>query len=297
MELGFVGVGAMGAPMAGRLLDGGHGLIVHDVRPEAVAPLAARQARTAESPKAVADMAETVIVSLPTLGAWREVGLGADGLAKGGRIAKVVNTCTVGSGFIREMAAALGEAGIEMLDCPISGGPPGAEAGTLSVMASGSRALFDELRPALDCWGHTVVHVGEEPGAAQTVKLVNNILSAAALAVTSEALVMGSKAGVDLEAMLEAVNAGSGRNSATAGKVPASVLDRSFAYGAALDILMKDIELALAEAERLQVPSWVSSAVRQFFRHWHMQGKGREDITSIVQMVEGFAGHTLPKVR
>ena len=297
MELGFVGVGAMGAPMAGRLLDGGHGLVVHDVRPEAVAPLAARQARTAESPKAVADMAETVIVSLPTLGAWREVGLGAEGLAKGGRIAKLVNTCTVGSGFIREMAAALGEAGIEMLDCPISGGPPGAEAGTLSVMASGSRALFDELRPALDCWGHTVVHVGEEPGAAQTVKLVNNILSAAALAVTSEALVMGSKAGVDLEAMLEAVNAGSGRNSATAGKVPASVLDRSFAYGAALDILMKDIELALAEAERLQVPSWVSAAVRQFFRHWHMQGKGREDITSIVQMVEGFAGHTLPKVR
>lgn len=209
----------------------------------------------------------------------------------------MVNTCTVGSGFIREMAAALGDSGIEMLDCPISGGPPGAEAGTLSVMASGSRALFDELRPALDCWGHTVVHVGEEPGAAQTVKLVNNILSAAALAVTSEALVMGSKAGVDLEAMLEAVNAGSGRNSATAGKIPASVLDRSFAYGAALDILMKDIELALAEAERLQVPSWVSSSVRQFFRHWHMQGKGREDITSIVQMVEGFAGHTLPKVR
>ena len=195
------------------------------------------------------------------------------------------------------MAAALGEAGIGMLDCPISGGPPGAEAGTLSVMASGSRALFDELRPALDCWGQTVVHVGEEPGAAQTVKLVNNILSAAALAVTSEALVMGSKAGVDLEAMLEAVNAGSGRNSATAGKIPASVLDRSFAYGAALDILMKDIELALAEAERLQVPSWVSASVRQFFRHWHMQGKGREDITSIVQMVEGFAGHTLPKVR
>ena len=147
MELGFVGVGAMGAPMAGRLLDGGHSLIVHDIRAEAVAPLAARQARTATSPKAVADMAETVIVSLPTLGAWREVGLGEQGLTKGRRIAKVVNTCTVGSGFIREMAATLAESGIGMLDCPISGGPPGAEAGTLSVMASGSRALFDELRP------------------------------------------------------------------------------------------------------------------------------------------------------
>ena len=181
--------------MAGRLLDGATASRARCPRRGGGAARGEAGARGRE-PEAVADLAETVIVSLPTLPAWRAVGLGAEGLAKGGRIRCVVNTCTVGSGFIREMAAALGEAGIEMLDCPISGGPPGAEAGTLSVMASGSRALFDELQPALTCWGQTVVHVGEEPGAAQTVKLVNNILSAAALAITSEALVMGSKAGV-----------------------------------------------------------------------------------------------------
>ncbi len=297
MELGFVGLGAMGGPMAGRLLDGGHSLVVHDKRAEAAAPFAARQARETASPKAVADLTETVIVSLPTLAAWREVGLGAEGLVQGSRIGRIVNTCTVGSSFIREMAEALGGSGIEILDCPISGGPPGAEAGALSVMASGRRALFDELQPALACWGRTVVYAGEEPGAAQTLKLVNNILSAAALAVTAEAMVMGSKAGLELDVMLEAVNAGSGRNSATLGKFPASVLDRSFAYGATMDIIMKDIDLALAEAERLQVPSWVSGTVRQFFRHWHMQGKGGEDLTTIVQMVEGFAGHALPRIR
>ena len=107
MELGFVGVGAMGAPMAGRLLDGGHSLVVHDVRPRRWRRSRPGRRARPTSPKAVADMAETVIVSLPTLGAWREVGLGEQGLAKGGRIAKVVNTCTVGSGFIREMAATL----------------------------------------------------------------------------------------------------------------------------------------------------------------------------------------------
>jgi 2-hydroxy-3-oxopropionate reductase len=297
MEAGFLGVGNMGLPMAGKLLDGGHALTVYDVRPEAMRPLLERQARQATSPKDLADKCEIVFVSLPTLAAFRAVAFDADGLIAGSRMRLLVNTCTVGVPFVREVEHAMAARGVTMIDCPISGGPPGARAGALSVMVSGDPAAVEHVRPMIALWGRTLTVAGDKPGAAQVLKLTNNILSAVALAATAEAFVMGAKGGLDPEVMLAAINAGSGRNSATEAKFPASVLTRSFDYGAEMHILMKDIDLAIAQGEELGVPMWVCQAARLVFKHAMFQGAAKEDLTAIVKYIERDADFEIPKTR
>ena len=267
MEAGFLGVGNMGLPMATRLLDGGHRLTVHDIREAAMQPLLDRQARRAASPRELADQCEIVFVSLPTLAAFRAVMFGEDGLIHGKAMRLLVNTCTVGVPFVKEIEQAATAQGVTVVDCPISGGPPGARAGTLSVMVSGEPAAVDRLRPMISLWGRTLTVAGDKPGAAQVLKLTNNILSAVALAATAEAFVMGAKGGLDPEVMLAAINAGSGQNSATQSKFPAAVLTRSFDFGAEMHILMKDIDLAITQGEELGVPMWVCQAARLVFKH------------------------------
>ena len=297
MDAGYLGVGNMGLPMAHRLLDGGHTLTVYDIREAAMQPLLERQARRAGSPRDLADQCEIVFVSLPTLAAFRAVAFGDDGLTKGKAMKLLVNTCTIGVPFVKEIEAAMAAQGVTVVDCPISGGPPGARAGTLSVMVSGDPAAVEKVRPMISLWGRTLTVAGDKPGAAQLLKLTNNILSAVSLAATAEAFVMGAKGGLDPEVMLSAVNAGSGRNSATESKFPLSVLTRSFDYGAEMHILMKDIDLAIAQGEELGVPMWVCQAARLVFKHAMFKGAAQEDLTTIVKYVERDAGFEMPKTR
>ena len=144
MEAGYLGVGNMGQPMAHKLLDAGHSLTVFDINEAAMRPLLERQARRATSPQDLADRCEIVFVSLPTLAAFRDVMFGADGLAKGKVMKLLVNTCTVGVPFVKEIEQAMAVRGVSVVDCPISGGPPGARAGTLSVMVSGDPAAIEQ---------------------------------------------------------------------------------------------------------------------------------------------------------
>jgi 3-hydroxyisobutyrate dehydrogenase-like beta-hydroxyacid dehydrogenase len=235
-------------------------------------------------------------VSLATLDALRDVCLGADGVLQGGKVKTLINTCTVGVPLVEEIAAAALEKGIALVDCPISGGPPGARAGTLSVMVSGPPAAIEAVIPVISLWGPVTV-AGDKPGLAQVLKLTNNILSAVALAATSEAYVMGAKGGVDPEVLTKAINAGSGRNSSTLDKFPKSVLTRNFDYGAEMHILMKDIELAIAQGERLGVPMWVCQAARLLFKHAVFTHGTESDITTLVQSIERAAQFELPKTR
>ena len=297
MEAGFLGVGNMGLPMAGKLLDGGHSLTVYDIDEAAMRPLLERQVRRATSPKDLADQCEIVFVSLPTLAAFRAVALGADGLVQGGAMNLLVNTCTVGVPFVKEIEQAMAQRGVTVVDCPISGGPAGARAGTLSVMVSGDPAAVERIRPMISRWGRTLTVAGDKPGAAQVLKLTNNILAAVSLAATAEAFVMGAKGGLDPEVMLTAINAGSGRNSATEAKFPTAVLTRSFDFGAEMHILMKDIDLAIAQGEDLGVPMWVCQAARLVFKHAMHQGAAKQDLTEIVKYVERDAGFEMPKTR
>ena len=299
-SVGYLGVGNMGLPMATQLMDGGTQLSVFDIREASLKPFLDRQARRADSPKHLADTCETVFVSLPTLPALRDVCFGTggqeNGVIHGKSIKLLVNTCTVGQPMVEEMAAACAARGITLVDCPISGGPPGARAGTLSVMVSGDAAAIERIRPLISRWGKVVV-AGDKPGLAQVLKLTNNILSFVSMVASAKAFVMGGQGGVGLETMLTAINAGSGRNSATQSKIPLSVADRSFKYGAEIDIICKDADLAIAQGEALGVPMWVCQAARLVFKHLQFEGRGREDLTTVVQHIERIAHHELPKTR
>jgi 2-hydroxy-3-oxopropionate reductase len=297
MKAGFLGVGNMGLPMAGKILDAGHELVVYDVREDAMRPLLERQARRAASPKEIADTCETVFVSLPTLKALRSVVLAPGGLIDGKAMKLLVNTCTVGIPMIREMEAALQPRGIGLVDCPISGGPAGARAGTLSIMASGAPELIDRIRPLVSEWGKTFVVAGDEPGAAQVLKLTNNILFAVNLVLTGEAMVMGTKGGVRPEVLLEAINAGSGRNAALSMVIPNAVLPRTFDFGCPLHILMKDVDLAVELGEELGVPMWVCQAARLVYKHAMFEGRADTDISRMVELVEKGAGYQIPKTK
>lgn len=297
MKAGFVGTGNIGQPMAARLMSAGHELIVCDLRPEALGPLLAAGAKAVDSPRAAADAAEIVFLSLPSQGAFRAAGLGPDGCIHGKAAKIIVNTSTLGMPFIQEMARAFATRGMILVDCPISGGVVGTRAGTLSVMVSGDPAAIETIRPLISCWGHTITVAGDRPGAAQVLKLTNNILSIVALAATAEAFVMGAKAGLDPEVMLAAINAGSGRNSATESKFPVAVLNRSFEYGSAIQILMKDADLAIEQGEALGIPMWVCQAARLVYKYAMFQGAAGDDVTTIVQHIERAAGFEIPKTR
>jgi 3-hydroxyisobutyrate dehydrogenase-like beta-hydroxyacid dehydrogenase len=286
MQLGYLGIGNMGRPMAERLLDVGHQLWICDTREEAMRPLLERQARHATSPKVLADTCETVVVSLPTLEIFREVLSGPNGLLAGSALKTLINTCTVGAPFIGEVVQTCAIKGVIVIDAPISGGPSGAKAGTLAVMVSGSSAKVAELMPIFNQWGSTVVVAGEAPGAAQIMKLTNNILCAVSMVATSEAMTMATKGGINPDAMLQILNNGTGRNFATMSVFPKVVVPRTFDYGATIEILMKDVDLAIEQGEALGVPMWVCQAARLVLKHGVFQGRAQQDMSRIVQIIE-----------
>lgn len=289
MQLGFVGLGQMGSRMAGRLLKAGHGLVVHDVDPAAVANLVERGATAAGTATEVGDQAELVLTSLPTPAVVRDVVLGESGLCAGGRITHLIELSTTGAPTSRSVAAELAKRGITAVDAPVSGGAKGAEAGTLAVMVACAEAEFGFVEPILAELGR-VFHVGTEPGLGQVMKLVNNYLAAAALATTSEAMVVGVKAGLDPRMMIDVLNAGSGRNSATQDKFPRSVLPGRFDSGFATGLMEKDLGLFAEEATGTQVPLWIGSAVHQMWKQARDQLGPSVDFTGVVRLVEGWAG-------
>jgi 2-hydroxy-3-oxopropionate reductase len=289
MRIGYLGVGNMGLPMAGKLLDGGHELWVCDVREEAMRPLLERQARRAASPRELADACDTVVVSLPTLKVFRQAMGGPDGLLAGKALKTLVNTCTVGGAFIAEIEQACASTGVTVVDAPISGGPAGARAGTLAIMVSGDPVAVAALTPMFRLWGPTVVNAGSRPGAAQIMKLTNNILCAVALVATSEAMTMATKGGIEAEAMLQVLNNATGRNFATVNVYPEAVIPRTFNYGATLEILMKDVDLAIEQGEALGVPMWVCQAARLVLKHGIYQGRAQQDMSRVAEMIENGA--------
>src|SRR6266850_2028782 len=187
------------------------------------------------------------------------------------------------------IAKGLKAKGIVAVDATVSGGLAGAEKGTLAVMVSGPDEVVPRLRPALEVLGKIFV-VGREPGQGQTMKLLNNLLSATALAISSEAVVMGVNAGLDPQQILDVINSGTGRNSATADKFPRFVLPRTFNAGFAIGLFNKDIRLCLEEADALGVPMIVGTAVRQLMTIAQAYEGYEADITEIVKPVERWAG-------
>ena len=288
-DLGFVGVGNMGAPMANRLIDAGHRLTVYDIRDQAMAPLLARGAKAARSTREVADATDIVLFSLPEPADVQGEALGGTGMIAGERAKVLVDLSTTGPRTTAAVVAGLAAKGIAVVDSPVSGGVPGAKKGTLAVMASGSRQLVDRVEPVLAHFGK-VFFVGERPGMGQAMKLCNNILSATSMAVTAEAMVMGVKAGLDPKLMIEIINSGTGRNTATENKFPNEILPRRFTQGFATGLMYKDVRLCLEEAEALQVPMWVGGAVKMLWQLANSERGPQSDFTEIVRVIEEWAG-------
>ena len=287
--IGFVGVGRMGGPMAGRLLDAGHTLTVFDTSAEALAPLKARGATVAGSAEDVASSAEIVMMSLPTPPIVQAVSLGDKGILRGSKVRTLIDLSTTGPSVAKIVGAAAGERKVAWVDSPVSGGVSGATKGTLAVMVSGPRATFDEIEPLLKVFGKTFF-VGEKPGLAQIAKLANNLLAAAALVLSSEAMAMGVKAGLDAKVLIDIINAGSGRNSATQDKFPKAILPGTFDFGFATGLSYKDVRLCIDEAEAMGVPMVAGAAVRQMLAVTQARFGANSDFTCIAKVLEEWAG-------
>jgi 3-hydroxyisobutyrate dehydrogenase-like beta-hydroxyacid dehydrogenase len=289
LVLGFVGLGRMGGPMSGRLVDRGFKVVGFDLSPDAVGAARAKGVEIASSPQEVGSRADLVFVSLPTPDIVHDVVVGPDGIGSGGRVKTIVDVSTTGPSVAKKTAAALAEKNINWIDCPISGGIAGAVNGTLAVMVSGPKAEYEAIQDILTTFGK-LFYVGEKSGLAQVAKLANNLLAAAAMVVSSEAMVMGVKAGIEPQILLDIINAGSGRNSATQDKFPRSVLPGTFDFGFATGLSYKDVRLCIDEAEAMGVPMISGAVVRQILAATNARYGPASDFTSIVKITEEWAG-------
>jgi 3-hydroxyisobutyrate dehydrogenase-like beta-hydroxyacid dehydrogenase len=288
-NIGFIGVGRMGVRMARRLMDAGYALTIYDTSAEAMAPLVALGATASHSPAAVASAAEIVFASVPTPPIVLGVALGPKGVIEGSRVKIFIDTSTTGATVERAVAEGLAAKHIRMVDAPVSGGIKGAEKGTLAVMVSCSEETLARVKPILEVLGK-LFFVGTQPGQGQTMKLLNNLLSATAMAITSEAVAMGVKAGLDPSLVIDVFNAGTARNSATQDKIKQHVISRTFSYGFGIGLLNKDIRLCMAEADNFGVPMVVGSAVRQLLSIATQTEGFDADMTAMARTVEKFAG-------
>lgn len=287
--LGFIGVGRMGSLMTPRLLNNGYRVRVYDVSREAVAAMVGAGAHAAGSAKKVAEAAQTIFLSLPNPEIVHQAALGKDGVIEGGAVRRVVDFSTIGPRMAGIVARELASRNINYVDAPVSGGLKGAREGTLAVMVSCPGSVYAEVEQVLKVFGKPF-HLGERAGQAQTMKLANNLLAAAAIAVSSEAMVMGVKAGLNPRVMLEVLNAGTGRNSATQDKFPRSILPGTFDFGFATGLSYKDVRLCIDEAESLGVPMVVGAAVRQMLAVTNAMYGADSDFTSMCKVVESWAG-------
>jgi len=289
MQIGFIGLGNMGFPMARRLLKQKHNVIAFDTRSEALERVVALGAQAALSVKEVADRAETVMASLPSPVASLEVATGAAGVIEGSRVKRYVDLSTVGSQTAVQIHDRLAVRNLVAIDSPVSGGVGGAEKGALAVMVSGPRNEFDIIRTALEAIGRPF-YIGEKPGSAQTMKLVNNILAANVLVATSEVVVMGVKSGLDPGVMIEVLNAGSGATSASRDKFPRAILPRTFDYGFATGLMVKDVRLYLDEANALGVPADVAETIGRLWETAARDQGPDSDFTTVIKPFEKAAG-------
>ncbi|MBG9387379.1 NAD(P)-dependent oxidoreductase [Caenimonas aquaedulcis] len=283
--IGFIGVGVMGNPIAKHLLAKGHEVIVYDAAPAAVSAMVEAGAKAGASLKDVVDRAPVVFTSLPSPAVFTQVMVGEGGIKEGKAVKVVVDLSTVGSRATKAAAAGLLARGIDLVDAPVSGGAAGAKAGTLAVMVAGREQAVAQVKGLLEAFGKLFM-VGPEPGQAQLLKLLNNMLSSTAFAITSEAFVAGVKGGLDPQVMMAAINAGSGRSGASQDKFMKQVLPRSFDFGFPISSVCKDIGLAVEECEALGVPMWVGNTVRQLWNFAGATDGMQRDMTELVTSIE-----------
>ena len=291
--IGFVGLGNMGLPISLRLVKAGHRVIGCDARQEMRAQFTASGGEWADSPKEVADLADVVMVSLSTPAVVEAVALGPDGLLHGTRMKLYIDLSTTGPQMAKRVAERFARNGVVAFDAPVSGGIYGgvvdAGEGTLTLMASGPSASFAEVRELLECFGKKIFHVGEHAGMGHLMKLLNNLLSTTAMAVTFEAMTVGAKAGLDPQTMLDVLSVSSGTNHAVEKKIPKYLLP-GVPIGFSLDLSYKDVSLCVEAGEALQVPMRMGRTTCQIWHHALCKGDPKQDYLQVVKLFEEWGG-------
>lgn len=287
--IGFVGLGHMGFPIAECLLKAGYAVVGCDIAPGVRERFTGLGGTWAETPREVAKRCRVVLASLPTPQAVERVALGDNGVVHGDAVKIFVDLSTTGPRTAKAVAAKLAERGITAMDAPVSGGVYSAVKGALTVMLSGPAPAKEEVEPVLGAFGKNVFYVGAEAGMGQVMKLINNLLSATALASTCESLALGIKSGLDPQVMLSVLNASTGVNSATQQKVPQCVLPGK-PIGFGLDLGLKDVTLCVEEGEALGIPMWSGNTTRQLWHHALTQGGPGQDLVEVARTFEKWAG-------
>jgi 2-hydroxy-3-oxopropionate reductase len=290
--IGFIGLGVMGAPMARNLLAAGYEVLAWNRSPGPLAELVEAGARPAASPAALAAEADVLITIVSDDAALREVLGGPDGAIAAARPGSlVVDMSTVSPALARELAAAAAARGVDFIDAPVSGGDVGAREGTLSIMVGGEPAALARARPLFEVLGSRVTHVGEA-GAGQVAKACNQVLVAVIFAGLAEALVLGSKLGVDAAAILDALGGGMAANRIMEVR-RGNFLGHDFAPGFKIDLHHKDLEIALGAGGEVDAPLPLAAEVQQMFRALRAAGHGEEDDSALLRVAEERASHRL----
>lgn len=284
-NVGFLGLGQMGGAMAERLLGKEFRLHVHDPMRPAMEPFVAAGAVAHDSPKSVADAATIVFACLPNPETSLSVASGDQGVIYGSAVKVYVEMSTIGKATIEQIASSLKSQTIHTIDAPVTGGPPVARAGKLTIMVAGDTVLLETVQPLLMMIGEKIYKIGEEPGMAQVMKVVNNLILAANMIVACEGLSMGAKAGLDADMMLQVLKAGSGQSFGGC-EILRRGVDGTFDFGAALSTCEKDVALGLRVAEALTIEMPV---IKQAGQVWHSAfeaGWGDQDFTTILKLIE-----------
>jgi 2-hydroxy-3-oxopropionate reductase len=282
--IGFIGLGVMGAPMARNLVAAGHDVVVHNRSRREV-----EGAAWAESPRQVAEQADVIVTMLPDSPQVEEVVSDVLAGARAGSL--IVDMSTISPVVTRELAATASEQGVGYVDAPVSGGDVGAREATLSIMAGGSDEDFARAKPIFEALGKTIVHVGPV-GAGQVVKACNQVVVALTIEAVSEALVLGSKAGVDPATIIEVLSGGLAGNKVMTVR-GRNFLEHDFEPGFRIDLHHKDLGIALSTGRELGVPLPATAAVNEMLGALRAKGLGDRDHSALLTFVEELAQHTI----
>jgi len=290
MKIGFIGLGIMGYAMASKLIENGYDLIVYDVNPRALDKTVQKGATQADSPDDVGSRTAVSFLSLPTPQTVMDVVNGSNGVLNGANSGHIiVDLSTTDPHTIQSLAINSHSKDVILLDAPISGGVIGAEKGTLAIMVGGDETAFHAVRPILSCLGKNIFYAGDS-GKGASAKLVNNYLAAANMSVIAEGLVLGRKLGLDVNTLFEILSAGSGNSFQLQYRFKNHIASRNFEPGFSIDLMIKDLGLAIAAGEKAEVPMILGHVVKQLYEIASMKGLGGQDTSGIVNIMEEY-GH------
>lgn len=289
MDIGFIGLGIMGKPMAKNLMKAGHRLVAYDINAEALAELAAAGAAKGGSPKDVASRCGLVITMLPNSPHVKQAVLGPSGVLEGAKAGSLlVDMSSIAPAASKEICEALEARGVDMLDAPVSGGEPKAVDGTLAIMVGGKQTVFEKVKDVLLCMGSSAVLCGGI-GAGNVTKLANQIIVALNIAAMSEALVLATKAGVEPGKVVDAIKGGLAGSTVLNAKAP-MVLAGNYKPGFRIDLHIKDLQNALDTAHEIGAPIPLTSQVMEILQALKVEGKEKQDHSGIIQFYEDMAG-------